>query len=378
MQQQQRQRASLLNPVRADAAAAFRRRPMDDSVPAMVWTARPDMSCEYLSREWLRFTGCSEEQALGDGWSRNVHPEDLARWLDTCVRAFDAREPFQIEYRLRRRDGEYRWMLDRGVPRYSADGVFLGFAGTCVDIDERRRAERELARALERERSLRIAAEDASRLKDGFVSGVLQDLRAPVQAIATWARHLRLQLAGQSPAATERAEAAEALESIERNARTQERILSDLLDLARVARGSPTPPRPPAEEPLLYGVRVLVVEDDPEVRQALLKVLGIAGAQTTAAGSSAEALEALQNCRPDVLVSDAGLRNGGAYELIRALRALPAEHGGCLRAAALTQGAQADEGERAVAAGYDVQLAKPVEPVTLLATVARLAASPDM
>ena len=65
---------------------------MDESIPAMVWTARPDMGCEYLSREWLRFTGLSPEQALGDGWARGVHPEDLARWLDTTgsVRPYEA------------------------------------------------------------------------------------------------------------------------------------------------------------------------------------------------------------------------------------------------------------------------------------------------
>jgi len=129
---------------------------MDESVPAMVWTARPDLSCEYLSRAWLAFTGFHEEEALGEGWARGVHPEDLARWLDICIRAFDAREPFQIEYRLRRRDGEYRWILDRGVPRYSPGGVFIGFAGTCFDIDDRKRKEIELARALERESKQRV------------------------------------------------------------------------------------------------------------------------------------------------------------------------------------------------------------------------------
>ena len=96
---------------------------MEEPLPVMVWRARPDMSCEYVSPAWLEFTGVTEEQALGDGWSRGVHPEDLARWLDTCLRAFDAREPFEVEYRLRRRDGEYRWVLDRGQPRY-ANGVF--------------------------------------------------------------------------------------------------------------------------------------------------------------------------------------------------------------------------------------------------------------
>ena len=107
---------------------------MDESVPAMVWTARPDLSCEYLSRAWLDFTGLSREQALGDGWSCGVHADDLARWLDVCVRAFDTREAFEIEYRLRRRDGEYRWVLERAVPRYADDGAFIGFVGVCVDV----------------------------------------------------------------------------------------------------------------------------------------------------------------------------------------------------------------------------------------------------
>ena len=156
----------------------------EEPLPVMVWRARPDMSCEYVSRRWLEFTGYSEEQALGDGWARGVHPEDLARWLDTCLRAFDAHEPFEIEYRLRRCDGAYRWVLDRGTPRFSAEGLFLGFVGACIDIDERKRAEQDLARALERERRLRTTTEESSRLKDGFLATVMLDLRSPVQAIA--------------------------------------------------------------------------------------------------------------------------------------------------------------------------------------------------
>jgi PAS domain S-box-containing protein len=130
---------------------------MHDSASVMGWRSRPDMSCEHLSPGWLDFTGYSLEAALGDGWSRGVHPEDLSRWLETCLRAYDAHQPFEIEYRLRRHDGEYRWVLDRGEPRYSCEGVFLGYAGACVDIDERKRAESELARALERERRQRSA-----------------------------------------------------------------------------------------------------------------------------------------------------------------------------------------------------------------------------
>jgi PAS domain S-box-containing protein len=337
-----------------------------EPLPVMLWRARPDMSCEYLSRQWLEFTGCTEEQALGDGWSRSIHPEDLTRWLDACVRAFDAREPFEIEYRLRRRDGEYRWILDRGLPRYSKDGVFLGFVGTGIDFDERKRAEHELARSLERERRLRIATEEASRIKDGFLSAVLSDLLSPVQAIATWVAHLR----GELPAGSE---AAQALDAIEQQARTQDRIITSLLDLSRVAKGKPPAPRGASGEALLTGVKVLIVDNDPASRETMTKVLGVAGAQTQSAHNSTEALEALSVFHPDVLLSDVAMHGGDGLLLIRAVRSLPAERGGCLRAAALTDEDHIEEGVRAVAAGYDAQLAKPVEPVALLATVVRLA-----
>jgi PAS domain S-box-containing protein len=334
-----------------------------EPLPVMLWRARPDMSCEYLSRQWLAFTGAKAEDALGDGWSRSVHPEDLTRWLDTFVRSFDAREAFEIEYRLRRRDGEFRWVLDRGMPRYSADRVFVGFVGTCIDIDERKRAEHELARSLERERKLRIATEAASRVKDDFLASVLADLQSPVRAIATWAAHLRVEGAAASEPA---------LNAIEHNARTQDRIISSLLELSRVAAGRPRE-RGAKGAPLLTGVRVLIVDDDPAARESMAHVLDIAGAQTKATSSSSEALDALGAFRPDVLLSDVHMHGGEGYFLIRALRALPAERGGCLRAAALTARGEAEDGVGAVAAGYDAQLAKPVEPVMLLATVARLA-----
>lgn len=332
----------------------------------MVWLARPDMSCEYVSRAWLEYTGATAETALGDCWSPCVHAEDLARWLDTCVRAFDARESFEIEYRLRRRDGEYHWVLDRGVPRESRDGVFLGYAGVCIDIDERKRAESELARALERERKMRIATEHASRLKDDFLVSVLHDLQPPLQAIATWAKHLGRQALPGS-------EAAESLDAIEKNARSQEGIISDLLDLSRVGGVGAPLSRATRRHPLLGGVRVLVVDDDPDMRETMTRVLSIAGAETKAACDSAGALGALSAFRPDVLLCAVRLEEGEGYKLIRALRSLPAERGGCLRAAALTQPDHPEDGPRAVAAGYDAQLAKPVEAVALLATVARLA-----
>ena len=134
-----------------------------DDAPVMLWTVRPDLACESVSASWLDFTGMTREQAMAPageaGWTGAVHPEDLARWLDTYVRAFDAREPFELEYRLRRRDGEYRWVLDRAVPRYARDGAFIGYVGCCIDIDDRKRAEDELKRSLEREKRLRVVTD---------------------------------------------------------------------------------------------------------------------------------------------------------------------------------------------------------------------------
>lgn len=334
---------------------------IDDQLLLMLWTARPDLSCDYVSRGWLDFTGFTAEQALGHGWSRALHPEDLARWLDTCVRAFDAREPFSIEYRLRQRDGQYRWMLDRAAPRRE-DGVFGGFGGVCVDIDEAKRAQHGLARSLERERRLRIAVEEASRAKDAFLIAVLNELQPPTQAMATWAGHLRERLSATS-------EAAHALEAIDRNARLQSRIIANLQQLAQPGQA---PLAHALEAPLLSGVRVLVVEDDAAARELLVKVLRVAGAQTRAAASSAEALDALVEWHPDIVLSDLGMRGDEGYVLIRAVRSLPAERGGCVRAAALTVATEPQARNRAAAAGYDAQLAKPVEPVALLATVARL------
>ena len=113
----------------------------DDNLPLMTWRARPDMSCERVSPAWREFTGLTHEDPLSQG----VHPEDLVRWLDTYVRAFDERRPVEIEYRLRRQGGEYHWVLERATPLYSEHGAFLGYAGGCVDIEEQKRLQQDPA-----------------------------------------------------------------------------------------------------------------------------------------------------------------------------------------------------------------------------------------
>ena len=122
-----------------------------DSAPVLIWMSRADKLCIYFNKPWLEFTGRSLEQELGNGWAEGVHPEDLQRCLDTYTQSFDRREKFRMEYRLRRHDGEYRWMLDIGVPRLNSDGSFAGYIGIGVDVTERKRTEEALH---DREREL--------------------------------------------------------------------------------------------------------------------------------------------------------------------------------------------------------------------------------
>jgi PAS domain S-box-containing protein len=110
-------------------------------VPGLVWMSGPDKQCTFVNKSWLDFTGRPIERELGRGWTDGVHPDDLAACLDTYSSAFDRRHPFRVEYRLRRHDGEYRWVLDEGVPLFNPDGSFAGYVGSCVDITERHRAE---------------------------------------------------------------------------------------------------------------------------------------------------------------------------------------------------------------------------------------------
>ena len=120
-------------------------RDMADTAPALIWMADTQRLCTYFNRPWLEFTGRALEQELGNGWMEVIHPDDLDRVLATYRNAFDVRGPYEMEYRMRRHDGEYRWLLDHGSPRYTAGGEFIGFIGSAIDITDRRRAEEERA-----------------------------------------------------------------------------------------------------------------------------------------------------------------------------------------------------------------------------------------
>ena len=107
-----------------------------DAAPVLLWMAGVDKLCTFFNKPWLEFTGRSIEQELGNGWAEGVHPNDLEKCLKVYTEAFDARQPFVMQYRLRRNDGEYRWLSDQGVARHDAQGGFAGYIGSCVDITE--------------------------------------------------------------------------------------------------------------------------------------------------------------------------------------------------------------------------------------------------
>jgi PAS domain S-box-containing protein len=116
-----------------------------NTAPVMIWMSGPDRLYNYFNQPWLDFTGRSIESELGNGWAEGVHPEDFKTCLETYTKAFDRREDFRMEYRLRRYDGEYQWVLDIGVPRFNQDGSFAGYIGSCMDVTERKLAEEALS-----------------------------------------------------------------------------------------------------------------------------------------------------------------------------------------------------------------------------------------
>jgi PAS domain S-box-containing protein len=122
-------------------------RNMADNSPVMIWISGTDKLCTYVNKQFLDFTGRTMEQELGEGWAEGVHADDYDYCLDTYTTSFDNRKRFEMEYRLRRADGEYRWVLASGTPRFSSDGEFLGYIGSCIDISQRKESEEALHKA---------------------------------------------------------------------------------------------------------------------------------------------------------------------------------------------------------------------------------------
>ncbi len=191
-------------------------RHMADSAPVLLWQSDPSGLGAWFNRHWLEFTGRTLDQELGDGWAEGVHAEDRAHYLRVRREALAGLLPFRAEYRLRRADGEYRWVLESATALRERDGTFAGYLGSAVDITDRRGAEESLRRA--------------GREKDRYLAMLAHELRNPLAPILTSLG--QLERAGVTDPG-----AAEAVRRIDRRIRHLARLIDDLLDVSLLNSG---------------------------------------------------------------------------------------------------------------------------------------------
>lgn len=201
-----------------------------NTIPQIVWTTDANGVTDYVNQRWTDYTGLSLDRALEFGWQNLIYPDDLPSvqlfWSESCQTAVN----YEIEYRLRRSDGMFRWHLVQGLPMRNEQGQVIKWFGTCTDIHDQKELEIERHNLLGREQAARAEAERANRIKDEFLAILSHELRSPLNPILGWTK--LMQNRKFDPAKT-----AEALATIERNARLQTQLIDDLLDVAKILRG---------------------------------------------------------------------------------------------------------------------------------------------
>lgn len=165
-----------------------------NTAPVLIWMADENKNRYFFNRGWLEFTGRRPEQEVGSGWVHNVHPDDKDRLLNAYNSAFDNRQEYRTEYRLRRHDGQFRWILSHGIPRYSTEGIFEGFIGTCIDIQDKKMITEALEKEVnERTSDLRTANQQLMHYNEQleqFAYAASHDMKEPLRKILFYNNHL--------------------------------------------------------------------------------------------------------------------------------------------------------------------------------------------
>jgi PAS domain S-box-containing protein len=215
-----------------ESEARFRE--MADTAPVLIWMTGTDALCNYFNKPWLEFTGRSMEQEVGTGWTEGVYPDDVQGCFDVFLPAFHARKPFRMKYRLRRADGEYRWVIESGIPRYTGAGEFAGYIGSNIDITDLRRAEEERERLRQLEADL--AHINRVSMMGELAASLAHEIKQPIAAAITNARACVRWLRRDEPDTAEACEAASRMVNDARRA-------DDILDRVRSLYGRDTTQR---------------------------------------------------------------------------------------------------------------------------------------
>ncbi|NEP12586.1 MAG: response regulator [Symploca sp. SIO2C1] len=221
-------------------------RTMADSAPVLLWISDTNGQYTFFNQSWLDFTGRTLQQETGKGWTEGVHPEDWQSVEDTYSSTLDNREDFQREYRLRRADGEYRWVVDQGTPRFLPDGSFAGYIGSVFDISDRREVE---------------------RLKDEFISVVSHELRTPLTSILG-----ALDLLANGVLSTQPEQGQRMLNIAANNAERLVRLINDILDIERIESGKVTMTKQMCNVEQLISASVDVIRNMAQTAEVSLSV----------------------------------------------------------------------------------------------------------
>ena len=247
-------------------------RTMADCSPVMLWMAGTDALCNFFNKGWLDFSGRAMEEELYNGWAEAVHFEDFQACMHIYMDAFVARRPFRMEYRLRRGDGQFRWILDTGVPRFEPGGRFAGYIGSCIDITEIRDAHAALQRVnVDLEQRVIERTEELTRSNENleqFSYVVSHDLQAPLRTISGFIGLLEKRYGAQLDA-----EGQEFLRYTVDGAQRMHRMIDDILQYARAGRRAPAAAPVQMDRALdaaLKNLRAAIVESGARVERGAL------------------------------------------------------------------------------------------------------------